>query len=84
MNGDISYKTLYGGGDPLRDLYRHRDKVEVRDNVLPSWWSVCKRIAYKKMARDQRQSATIYATVKKTDVIGHYRFVDADESYSIG
>lgn len=52
MNGDISYKTLYGGGDPPRDLYRYLDEAEVRNDALPSWWNMRKRAAYEEMARD--------------------------------
>lgn len=41
-------------GDPLRDFYRYLDKAEMRNDVLPSWWNVRKRAAYKETARDQR------------------------------
>ena len=53
MNGNVSYKTRYSLGDPLRGFYRYPNKAEMPNVVFPSWWRVWKCAAYEEKARDQ-------------------------------
>ena len=72
VNGDVSERSLYGGGDPVRDFQRFLDKAEKRDLLLPDWWDGEKRAACVKVARDRRGDHCVFYAVEKSDIRDYY------------
>lgn len=72
FTGEISYNSLYGGGQPINDFRRFLNMAEKRRGLLPSWWSVAKRRECEKVAVDESGWSCLAFAVEKSDIQEHY------------
>ena len=70
--GEVSVNSLYGGANPLRHFQRFLNRAERKKGLLPGWWTVGKRGACERLARDKEQFSTIYGAMEKSDIVEHY------------
>ena len=65
-------RGLYNEDDPLPDFQEFLDMAEMKNGILPSWWSDGKRRECEERAVDARQWSDLNCAVEKRDIIKHY------------
>lgn len=65
-------RGLYNEDDPLADFQEFLDMAEIRNGILPSWWSDGERMECEERAMDTSQWSDLNSAVEKQDIIDHY------------